>query len=97
MRLGARYLSRRGGHGDFAGISALGIAIYGMFIAIIIPPARTSKPILRVVLLAGALSCLFTFTPGLNLLSSGWVIILCAVAASALAALRYPVAKEAQT
>ena len=77
--------------------SALGIAIYGMFIAIIIPPARTSKPILRVVLLAGALSCLFTFTPGLNLLSSGWVIIICAVAASALAALRYPVAKEAQT
>ena len=49
------------------------------------------------VLLAGALSCLFTWTPGLNLLSSGWVIIICAVAASALAALRYPVAKEAQT
>ena len=77
--------------------SALGIAIYGMFIAIIIPPSRKSKPILRVVLLAGALSCLFTWTPGLNLLSSGWVIIICAVAASALAALRYPVAKEAQT
>ena len=40
---------------------------------------------------------ILTFTPGLNLLSSGWVIIICAVAASALAALRYPVAKEAQT
>ena len=76
--------------------SALGIAIYGMFIAIIIPPSRKSKPILRVVLLAGALSCLFTWTPGLNLLSSGWVIIICAVAASAREALRYPVAKEAQ-
>ena len=77
--------------------SALGIAIYGMFLAIIIPPSRTSKPIRRVVIFAGVLSCLFTWTPGLNRLSSGWVIIVCAVAASALAALRYPVAKEAQT
>ena len=77
--------------------SALGIAIYGMFLAIIIPPSRTSKPIRRVVIFAGILSCVFAWTPGLNQLSSGWVIILCAVIASALAALRHPIAKEAQT
>ena len=76
--------------------SALGIAIYGMFLAIIIPPARASRPIRRVVILSGALACLFHWTPGLSSLSSGWVIIICAVAASALAALRYPVEPAAE-
>ncbi|HIS68578.1 MAG TPA: AzlC family ABC transporter permease [Candidatus Gallacutalibacter stercoravium] len=71
--------------------SALGIAIYGMFIAIVVPPARKARPILYVVLLSVALSCLFRWVPWLNQLSSGWVIIICAVVASALGALRYPV------
>lgn len=74
--------------------SALGIAIYGMFIAIIIPPARTTRPIAYTVIIAVALSCLFKWVPGLNGLSSGWVIIICAVIASALAALRFPVDEE---
>ncbi len=71
--------------------AALGIAIYGMFIAIITPPARHSRPIAKVIVIAVALSCIFKWVPGLNRISSGWVIILCAVAASAYAALRYPV------
>lgn len=71
--------------------TALGIAIYGMFIAIIIPPARHSRPIAKVIGISVALSCLFRWVPGLNGISSGWVIIFCAVIASAYAALRYPV------
>jgi len=71
--------------------TALGIAIYAMFIAIIIPPAKKSRPVLKVILLSVALSCIFKWVPGLNLISSGWVIIICAVIASAYAALRYPV------
>lgn len=71
--------------------TALGIAIYGMFIAIIIPPARHSTPIAKVIGISVALSCLFRWVPGLNGISGGWVIILCAVIASAYAALRYPV------
>lgn len=71
--------------------TALGIAIYGMFLAIIIPPARKSAPVARVIAIAVALSCLFRWVPVLNRLSGGWVIILCAVAASAYGALRYPV------
>lgn len=70
---------------------ALNIAIYGMFIAIIIPPARHSKPVATVIGISVVLSCVFRWVPGLNQLSAGWVIILCAVAASAYAALRYPV------
>lgn len=71
--------------------TALGIAIYGMFLAIIIPPARKAAPVAKVVLFAALLSCLFRWVPGLNRISGGWVIILCAVAASAYGALRYPI------
>lgn len=74
--------------------SALGIAIYGMFIAIIIPPARQSRSVLVTILLAVLLSCIFRWTPVLSRLSSGWVIIICAVAASAFAAWKFPVKDE---
>lgn len=74
--------------------SALGIAIYGMFIAIIIPPSRKVRSIAFTVTAAMLLSCVLRWTPVLNRLSSGWAIIICAVIASALAALRYPVAEE---
>ncbi len=76
--------------------SALNIAIYGMFIAIIIPPAKHSKPVLEVILLSVAISCLFRYTPLLNRLSGGFVIIICAVAASAAGALLFPV-RDAET
>lgn len=71
--------------------SALNIAIYGMFIAIIIPPAKRSKPVLKVVLLAVATSCILRYTPILNIISDGFVIIICAVTASAAGALLFPV------
>ncbi|NMA65226.1 MAG: AzlC family ABC transporter permease [Clostridiaceae bacterium] len=71
--------------------SALNIAIYGMFIAIIIPPAKRSKPVLKVILVTVAISCLIHYTPGLNYLSDGFAIIICAVAASALGAVIHPV------
>ena len=74
--------------------NALGIAIYGMFIAIIIPPACKAKPIAMVVLLAAVLSCCFKWLPILNQISSGWVIIICAVVGSAYAAARYPIDDE---
>lgn len=69
---------------------ALGIAIYAMFIAIIVPPARKSKPLVKIILIAIVLSCLFRYLPGLNQLSSGWVIIICGIISSGYGALRYP-------
>ena len=57
-------------------ISALRLALYGMFLAIIIPPARDSRPVLYVVLLAMFLSVLFTYAPYLRLISSGFRIII---------------------
>ena len=66
--------------------SALGIAIYGMFLAIILPPARKSMAIRVTVGISILVSCLFQFTPGLTALSGGWVIIICALTAAGFAA-----------
>ena len=74
--------------------SALGIAIYGMFLAVIIPPARTERSLAWVIVIAAVISCLFYYLPMLSQLSSGWVIIICAVAASSFAALKWPVKEE---
>ena len=71
--------------------TALGIAIYGMFLAIILPPARKEHPVRVVVLIAVALSLCFRYIPMLSGVSSGFVIIICAVAASALGAVLFPV------
>ena len=73
---------------------ALGIAIYGMFLAIILPPARKQKPVRFVVAVAVALSLCFHYIPGLNRVSSGFAIILCAVAAAAAGAALYPVKED---
>lgn len=74
--------------------AALGIALYGMFIAIIIPPARIHKSVLYAVLLAVVMSCCFYWIPGLNKLSGGWSIIIITVAVSALMAWKFPVSPE---
>lgn len=70
--------------------SALGIAIYGMFLAIIIPPARKIPAVRRVLLLAVALSCLIAWTPLSQVISSGFSIILCTLLAAGVGAWLFP-------
>ena len=74
--------------------NALGIALYGMFLAIILPPAREKKPVRFVVVIAVALSLGFHYLPALKEISSGFAIILCAVTAAALGAWLFPVKEE---
>lgn len=71
--------------------NALGIAIYGMFIAIILPVAKKDKAVTIVVLIACALSVAFRFIPVLKQVSAGFVIIICAVIAGTAGALLFPV------
>lgn len=71
--------------------TALGVAIYGMFIAIVVPDAKKHKPTALCVLVAIALSVLFYYTPVLKEVPSGFVIIICAVIASALFAFFAPI------
>ena len=73
---------------------ALGVMLYGMFIAIVVPKAREEKPLLAAVALALVFSCLFTWLPGLNKVSAGLAIVICTVAAAALCAALFPVKDE---
>lgn len=75
--------------------TALGIAIYGMFIAIVIPPAREHRPVRVVALTAAALSLALRYVPFLNRIGSGYAIMICAVAASCLGAALFPIDEEA--
>ena len=74
--------------------SALGITIYGMFVAIVIPAMRERRATAWCVLLAMSLSCAFRYLPLLSEVSSGFAIILCAVTASALLAYLAPLEQE---
>ena len=76
--------------------SALGIAIYGMFLAIILPPAKREKPVRLVVLMAIGLSLCLRYVPLFSGISSGFAIIICAVVASAIGAWLHPVEEVKQ-
>lgn len=65
---------------------ALGITLYAMFIAILIPNCQKSKKVLAVTVAAGGLGCIFYYLPPLSYLSSGWTIILISILVSATAA-----------
>ena len=76
--------------------TALGIAIYGMFLAIILPPAKREKPVRLVVLIAIGLSLCLRYIPWFSGISSGFAIIICAVVASAIGAWLHPVGEVKQ-
>ena len=74
--------------------AALGVMLYGMFIAIVVPPAKQERSVFFVVVLALIFSCLFTYVPGLQAVSAGISIVFCTVAAAALGAWLFPIADE---
>ncbi len=76
--------------------NAMGIALYGMFIAIIVPPAREHKNVLFAVILAIIASVCFTYIPGLSGISGGWSIIIITVAVSAIGAWLFPIKEEGE-
>lgn len=72
-------------------VSALGIAVYCMFVAIIIPPAKHNKTLIWVILSAMLLGAAFKYIPFLNKISIGFVIIIITVVVSAVAAIIKPI------
>lgn len=75
-------------------VSALSVALYGMFLAVILPPARKSRVIAGVVAVSMAASALCTYLPGLSQLSSGTRIILLTVLIAGAAAVLFPAPEE---
>ena len=76
-------------------ISSLGLAIYGMFIAIVVPVVKKEKSTALCVLCAIALSCAFYYLPLLSAVPSGFVTIICAVIPSLIFAFAAPIETEA--
>ena len=74
--------------------TALGVMLYGMFVAIVVPPAKQEKPVLVTAVLALVLSCGFRWLPVLNKVSAGIAIVVCTVAAAAFCAWKFPVDEE---
>lgn len=70
--------------------NAMGIALYAMFIALVVPESRKSKAILLVTLGAVLVSSLLTWIPIFHSISSGFRIIIATVIASCIGALCFP-------
>ena len=75
-------------------VSALSVAIYGMFLAVIIPPAKKNRAVLGVVIGAMAVSTLFATVPVLNKVSTGFVIIITTVLVAGIAAYFCPIEEK---
>lgn len=74
--------------------AALGVMLYGMFIAIVVPVAKQKGQVLLAVVLALVLSSLFAWMPGLKDISAGISIAVCTVVAAALCAVLFPVKED---
>jgi len=74
--------------------TALGVMLYGMFVAIVVPPARADRNVLAAVVMALGLSCLFRWLPVLSSISAGLSIVCCTVIAAALCAWLFPIDEE---
>lgn len=77
-------------------VSALSVGLYGMFLAIIVPPARQSRVVLALVLVSFAASYAAGVLPALAAVSSGVRTIVLTVVISLAAALLFPVREEAE-
>lgn len=75
---------------------ALGLAIYGMFIAIIVPPMKEDKTIIVAVVISILFSCSFYYIPYLNQVPTGITISICAVVAALICAFLFPLKEEVE-
>ena len=75
-------------------VSALSVALYGMFLAIIIPPARDNKIIAGLVVVSMAASFLFAKLPVVRDISSGMRVIILTVIIAGAAAVLFPIQVE---
>ncbi len=74
--------------------AALGIALYGMFIAVVVPPATQDRGALIAALGAAFLSCCLTYIPVFAGISQGFAVVICACAAASAAAWLHPLPED---
>lgn len=74
--------------------AAMGIALYGMFIAIIVPPAKSSRPVLVIILISAAVTLALRYIPVFSFISSGFRVIIATIVGAVAGAILYPVKEE---
>lgn len=74
--------------------NAMGIALYGMFIAIIVPPAMASRPVLFIVILSVGITCILKYVPVFQTISDGFRVILATILGAGLGAFLFPEAES---
>jgi len=77
--------------------TALGVALYGMFVAIVVPQVREDRKKLIIALMAILFSCLFKYLPVFSSISSGLTVAICTVLSAGIGAVLFPLEdKEAK-
>ena len=74
--------------------SALGVALYGMFIALFVPDSKKEKNVLCVVIMSVICSTMMYYLPYLKEVSSGFAVIICTVIAASIGAILFPREEE---
>lgn len=74
--------------------TALGVMLYGMFVAIVIPPAKKERAVLAAVVLALCISSLLAWVPAFQRISAGIAIVISTVAAASVCAVLFPIPDE---
>ena len=77
-------------------VSALSVGLYGMFIAVVVPPARKDKILAGMIAVSMGASLFFTYLPGTGSLSSGMRIILLTVLIAGAGAVLFPIHEEGE-
>lgn len=74
--------------------AAMGIALYGMFIAIIVPPAIASRPVLIILLISVAVTLILRYIPLFSFISDGFRVIIATVIGAAFGAYLFPIKEK---
>lgn len=77
--------------------NAMGIALFAMFIAIIVPPAKHTLKIAFIILISAVVSCLLRYVPLFSFISSGFATIIATLIAASLGAILYPLQEKEGT
>lgn len=70
--------------------ASMGIALYAMFIGLLVPSLRKGQPVIVVVLLAIILQSFMNWMPALCDIATGWKLVIAAGSAAVLGAVFYP-------
>lgn len=69
---------------------AMGIALYAMFIAIILPQAKKSRPVIIIIVITVAITCILKYVPLFKSVSSGFRVIIATISGAGIGAWLFP-------